>query len=93
MPPAAQGGMRAQVSSAQHSTMARRRTQWAHCQARWRRLQANRPLRELREIAKGVTKQLPEPIQVRLPCPHSKSSCRLCLLCLRNPAALSAGVA
>ena len=29
------------------------------------RLQANRPLRELREIAKGVTKQLPEPIQVR----------------------------
>jgi 1-deoxy-D-xylulose-5-phosphate synthase len=27
------------------------------------RLQANRPLRELREIAKGVTKQLPEPIQ------------------------------
>jgi hypothetical protein len=28
------------------------------------RLQANRPLRELREIAKGVTKQLPEPIQV-----------------------------
>jgi hypothetical protein len=30
------------------------------------RLQANRPLRELREIAKGVTKQLPEPIQVHL---------------------------
>ena len=30
------------------------------------RLQANRPLRELREIAKGVTKQLPEPIQVPL---------------------------
>ncbi len=29
------------------------------------RLQANRPLRELREIAKGVTKQLPEPIQAR----------------------------
>ena len=28
------------------------------------RLQANRPLRELREIAKGVTKQLPEPFQV-----------------------------
>ncbi|CAD7696054.1 unnamed protein product [Ostreobium quekettii] len=27
------------------------------------RLQANKPLRELREIAKGVTKQLPEPIQ------------------------------
>eukprot|EP00891_Asterochloris_glomerata_P000618 jgi/Astpho2/618/fgenesh1_pm.00013_%23_13_t len=27
------------------------------------RLQANRPLRELREIAKGVTKQLPEPFQ------------------------------
>jgi 1-deoxy-D-xylulose-5-phosphate synthase len=27
------------------------------------RLQANRPLRELRELAKGVTKQLPEPIQ------------------------------
>ena len=32
------------------------------------RLQASRPLRELREIAKGVTKQLPEPVQVR---PHS----------------------
>ncbi len=31
------------------------------------RLQANRPLRELREIAKGVTKQLPEPIQARTP--------------------------
>ena len=29
------------------------------------RLQANRPLRELREIAKGVTKQLPDAIQVR----------------------------
>ena len=29
------------------------------------RLQANRPLRELREIAKGVTKQLPEAIQAR----------------------------
>ena len=28
------------------------------------RIQANRPLRELREIAKGVTKQLPEPFQV-----------------------------
>ena len=28
------------------------------------RLQANRPLRELREIAKGVTKQLPEAFQV-----------------------------
>jgi 1-deoxy-D-xylulose-5-phosphate synthase len=27
------------------------------------RLQANRPLRELREVAKGVTKQLPNPIQ------------------------------
>ena len=27
------------------------------------RLQANRPLRELRELAKGVTKQLPEPLQ------------------------------
>lgn len=27
------------------------------------RLQANKPLRELREIAKGVTKQLPEPLQ------------------------------
>ncbi|CAD7699521.1 unnamed protein product [Ostreobium quekettii] len=27
------------------------------------RLQANKPLRELREIAKGVTKQLPNPIQ------------------------------
>lgn len=30
------------------------------------RLQANRPLRELREVAKGITKQLPQPIQVRL---------------------------
>ena len=29
------------------------------------RIQANRPLRELREIAKGVTKQLPEAFQVR----------------------------
>lgn len=29
------------------------------------RLQANRPLRELREVAKGLTKQLPQPIQVR----------------------------
>lgn len=29
------------------------------------RLQANRPLRELREVAKGITKQLPQPIQVR----------------------------
>ena len=29
------------------------------------RLQANRPLRELREIAKGVTKQLPDAIQAR----------------------------
>ena len=29
------------------------------------RLQANRPLRELREIAKGVTKQLPEAFQVQ----------------------------
>jgi 1-deoxy-D-xylulose-5-phosphate synthase len=28
------------------------------------RLQANRPLRELREVAKGITKQLPQPIQV-----------------------------
>lgn len=27
------------------------------------RLQANRPLRELREVAKGVTKQLPTPVQ------------------------------
>lgn len=27
------------------------------------RLQANRPLRELREIAKGVTKQLPMEVQ------------------------------
>nr|QBP34359.1 plastid 1-deoxy-D-xylulose 5-phosphate synthase [Ulva prolifera] len=27
------------------------------------RLQANRPLRELREVAKGITKQLPEPVQ------------------------------
>jgi 1-deoxy-D-xylulose-5-phosphate synthase len=26
-------------------------------------VQANRPLRELREVAKGVTKQLPEPIR------------------------------
>lgn len=33
------------------------------------RLQANRPLRELREVAKGITKQLPQPIQVRL-CGH-----------------------
>ena len=33
------------------------------------RIQANRPLRELREIAKGVTKQLPEAFQVMmLPC-------------------------
>jgi len=32
------------------------------------RIQANRPLRELREIAKGVTKQLPEAFQVRLAC-------------------------
>ena len=30
------------------------------------RIQANRPLRELREIAKGVTKQLPEAFQVQL---------------------------
>ena len=30
------------------------------------RIQANRPLRELREIAKGVTKQLPEAFQVLL---------------------------
>ncbi len=30
------------------------------------RIQANRPLRELREIAKGVTKQLPEAFQVWL---------------------------
>lgn len=28
------------------------------------RLQANRPLRELREVAKGITKQLPQPFQV-----------------------------
>ena len=27
------------------------------------KLQANRPLRELREIAKGITKQLPEGVQ------------------------------
>ena len=27
------------------------------------RLQANRPLRELREVAKGVTKQLPTSVQ------------------------------
>lgn len=41
------------------------------------RLQANRPLRELREIAKGVTKQLPEPIQAcypSLPCPIMQAS-------------------
>ena len=31
------------------------------------RLQANRPLRELREVAKGVTKQLPQFMQVRAP--------------------------
>lgn len=30
------------------------------------RIQANRPLRELREIAKGVTKQLPEAFQVSM---------------------------
>ena len=29
------------------------------------RLQASRPLRELREIAKGVTKQLPDAVQAR----------------------------
>lgn len=29
------------------------------------RLQSNKPLRELREVAKGITKQLPQPIQVR----------------------------
>ena len=29
------------------------------------RLQASRPLRELREVAKGVTKQLPDAIQAR----------------------------
>eukprot|EP00878_Enallax_costatus_P000400 GHUV01000488.1.p1 GENE.GHUV01000488.1~~GHUV01000488.1.p1 ORF type:complete len:739 (+),score=252.51 GHUV01000488.1:855-3071(+) len=28
------------------------------------RLQSNKPLRELREVAKGITKQLPQPIQV-----------------------------
>jgi 1-deoxy-D-xylulose-5-phosphate synthase len=28
------------------------------------RLQANRPLRELREVAKGLSKQLPQPLQV-----------------------------
>lgn len=28
------------------------------------RLQANRPLRELREVAKGISKQLPQPLQV-----------------------------
>eukprot|EP00882_Tetradesmus_deserticola_P024962 GHRQ01027344.1.p2 GENE.GHRQ01027344.1~~GHRQ01027344.1.p2 ORF type:complete len:142 (-),score=41.05 GHRQ01027344.1:49-474(-) len=32
------------------------------------RLQSNRPLRELREVAKGITKQLPQPIQVRVGC-------------------------
>ena len=31
------------------------------------RPQASRPLRELREIAKGVTKQFPEPLQVPSP--------------------------
>ena len=35
------------------------------------RLQANRPLRELREIAKGVTKQLPDAIQARAPRKHT----------------------
>lgn len=35
------------------------------------RLQANRGLRELREIAKGITKQLPEGFQ-------EVSSCHLC---------------
>ena len=45
------------------------------------RLQANRPLRELREIAKGVTKQLPEPIQVRLPfLPELGFVCSVCTL-------------
>lgn len=28
------------------------------------RLQANKPLRELREVAKGISKQLPQPLQV-----------------------------
>lgn len=28
------------------------------------RLQSNKPLRELREVAKGITKQMPQPIQV-----------------------------
>ena len=50
------------------------------------RLQANRPLRELREIAKGVTKQLPEPIQARPLCPHwlTARACRP--VCVTQPA-------
>jgi pyruvate/2-oxoacid:ferredoxin oxidoreductase beta subunit len=35
------------------------------------RLQSNRPLRELREVAKGITKQLPQPIQVQFECCYS----------------------
>lgn len=42
------------------------------------RLQANRPLRELREVAKGITKQLPQPIQVRPMGCFGDSPCRLC---------------
>ena len=41
------------------------------------RLQANRPLRELREIAKGVTKQLPEAFQVLPMAEMQASSTRL----------------
>jgi len=39
------------------------------------RLQANRPLRELREIAKGVTKQLPDAIQARARRPRARMAC------------------
>ena len=39
------------------------------------RLQSNRPLRELREIAKGVTKQLPEAFQACPLCAYVLSPC------------------
>ncbi len=39
------------------------------------RLQANRPLRELREIAKGVTKQLPDAIQARARRQRARTAC------------------
>lgn len=39
------------------------------------RIQANRPLRELREIAKGVTKQLPEAFQVDTLCFQPANMC------------------